>query len=253
MAGQIIAILLGRLQMSASEALSAYNRVAEFAFMPKVYRQLPTSSRYSSAAMVSREKTAAGAYTATYEWMLSSPKYLIWKSCPGQRLIIKGKAGSEESTLMKHLFKHRQPRVGFGTASPVAGMLRPVVCGFFFNGRGASMEKTLNAMFPTILHQIVFQNPASYRVLSRFYRDMKQAQASHNRGTDWTGETLMQMLDAVVASANLPILVFIDALDEGNGFSAAEVFWHVGELHWVSRKRTTCRRQCQCLSFQPAG
>ncbi|KAK4167469.1 acyl transferase/acyl hydrolase/lysophospholipase, partial [Cladorrhinum sp. PSN259] len=52
--GGIIAILLGRLRMSTAEALSAYSRVAELAFTPKVYVPFrpPTLPKYSDAKLV---------------------------------------------------------------------------------------------------------------------------------------------------------------------------------------------------------
>jgi ankyrin repeat protein len=119
---------------------------------------------------------------------------------------------------MKHLFKNE-------VSDARLGPTKRVVCGFFFNGRGGPMEKTLKGMLRTILHQMVLQNPTAYRGLSRFHRDMKQECASRGKSVvDWTGESLAKMLEVVMQSPTLPVLMFIDALDEGDGFSPTEVF-----------------------------
>jgi ankyrin repeat protein/energy-coupling factor transporter ATP-binding protein EcfA2 len=168
--------------------------------------------------METREQNVAVAYHATHEWMLNSTQYSEWKGLPGQRLLIKGKAGCGKSTLMKHFFKNE---ISDARSHPT----KRVVCGFFFNGRGGPMEKTVKGMLRTILHQMVFQNPTAYRRLSHFHHAMKQACASRDRSVvDWTGESLTKMFEAVMQSPNFPVLIFIDALDEGDGFSPAEVF-----------------------------
>lgn len=56
----IIAILLGRLRMSANEALDAYKRVAAFAFTPKPLRLSPTSSKYSDDKLVEAIRNELG-------------------------------------------------------------------------------------------------------------------------------------------------------------------------------------------------
>ncbi|KAK4167470.1 ankyrin repeat-containing domain protein [Cladorrhinum sp. PSN259] len=176
----------------------------------------------SFAEMDFREQTVHAAFNATHEWMLNSPEYSTWKRSLGQRLLIKGKAGCGKSTLMKHLFKHETLAAADSDTAP------PVICGFFFNGRGSRMEKTIEGLLRTVLHQIVFQNPPSYRALSQFHADIKKVRASREHSVDWTGETLIQMFEIVMRSSTTPTLIFIDALDEGEGegerFSTAAVF-----------------------------
>jgi ankyrin repeat protein/energy-coupling factor transporter ATP-binding protein EcfA2 len=196
--------------------------------------------------MEARERMVDEAYNATYEWMLNSPQYLIWKHSSGQRLLIRGKAGCGKSTLMKHLFAHETSAADIHGPSTA----RPVVCGFFFNGRGSPTERTLKAMLRTLLHQIVFQNPTAYRCIAKAHRGMEQVLASRNQIVDWTEKLLTNMLEDVMLSSTLPTLVFIDALDEGDGFSAAEVF---GLLEKHTRPRPDGQRAMAsvCLSSRP--
>ena len=170
-----------------------------------------------------RETNVDGAYNETYEWMLSSEEYLAWKKCTGGRLLIKGKAGCGKSTLMKHLFQREISTSTTGAAGD-SHKPRPIICSFYFNGRGGPMEKSLEGMLRTILHQNVSQNPTTYRYLSRFHDDMKKAQDSRNHKVDWTGETLTKMFDIMMRSCTLPQLIFIDAVDEGEGFKVADTF-----------------------------
>lgn len=168
--------------------------------------------------MEAREQTVAAAYHATYEWMLGSEQYSAWKGVPGQRLLIKGKAVSGKPTLMKHLLKNE-------ISANRSGSARNVVCGFFFNGRGGLMEKTLKGMLRTILHQVILQRPTAYKFVAQFHQDMKDANASREQSTvEWTGESLTQMFEIVMQSCSSPTLIFIDGLDEGEGFSPAEMF-----------------------------
>jgi len=200
----------------------------------------------SFAEMEVREQTVADTYHDTYEWMLHSEEYLVWKSSPGQKLLIKGKAGCGKSTLMKHLFTHE--------TSVVAGpsTTKPVVCGFFFNGRGGLMEKTLMGMLRRVLHQIVFQSPTAYKCLAPFYHYMKKASVSRDHGVDWTGETLTQMFETVMQSSTKQTLIFIDALDEGEGFSLAEVF-RLLEKHTNPRPDSSHATASVCLSSRPGN
>ena len=201
-----------------------------------------------------REQTVDAAYKATYKWMLDSSSYSAWKQSPGGRLLVKGKAGCGKSTLMKHLFKNEIATVPSAAANAAAGFdkRKPVVCGFFFNGRGGLMEKTLEGMLRTILYQIVFQNPVAFRCLSQFYQDMKKASDSRMRNVDWTGESLMKMFETVMRSSTLPTLIFIDALDEGKGFSPASVF-AVLEEYTSSKPDRDHPTASVCLSSRPGN
>lgn len=200
----------------------------------------------SFAEMEVREQTVADAYNDTYEWMLRSDEYLAWKSSPGQRLLINGKAGCGKSTLMKHLFTHET----LAAAGP--STTKPVVCGFFFNGRGGPMEKTLMGMLRRVLHQIVFQSPTAYKCLAPFYHHMNKVNTSRDRRVDWTGETLTRMFETVMQSSTKQTLIFIDALDEGEGFSLAQVF-RLLEKHTNPRPDSPHATASVCLSSRPGN
>lgn len=156
------------------------------------------------------------AYKATYDWVQSSKEYREWKSCGNGKLLIKGKAGCGKSTLMKQLIQREESRKN---TDP-----HHVVCGFFFNARGAAMEKSVEAMLRTLLHQLLRQDPILYRRLKPFYFDMKVMINTQVRVVEWTRETLMQMFEVTVRSPGLTGLIYIDALDEGEGFLPSSMF-----------------------------
>ena len=138
------------------------------------------------------------------------------KSIENGKLLIKGKAGCGKSTLMKHLIKKEESGKTIDS--------RSVVCGFFFNTRGAAMEKSIEAMLRTLLHQLLLQNTILYRSLKLFYSDIRIAKESQVGVVDWTTETLIQMFEIALRLPGLTGLIYIDALDEGKGFLPWSIF-----------------------------
>ncbi|KAH6649519.1 hypothetical protein F5144DRAFT_635127, partial [Chaetomium tenue] len=190
--------------------------------------------------MHARESKVESAYKATYDWIQSSKEYQEWKSSRDGKLLIKGKAGCGKSTMMRHLIQKEKSRENGNSG---------VVCGFFFNARGAAMEKSLEAMFRTLLHQLLQQDPILYRRLEPFHSDMKVVMNTQVRVVDWTRETLMQMFEITVQSPGLTGLIYIDALDEGEGFLPSFIFQFLEsqllESHEVSLRI--------CLSSRPSN
>ncbi|RVD81536.1 uncharacterized protein DFL_009396 [Arthrobotrys flagrans] len=167
----------------------------------------------SFSEMNNRKTSVESAYTHTYEWVQDSAKYQDWKASKGGKLLIKGKAGCGKSTLMKHLYsKERHPQPGL------------VVCGFFFNNLGTPFERSTEAMLRTLIHEIVFQHPESFKDLQRFYSDRKSREAAQKKEINWTRDQLEQMFTTLTGSPHLSGLIYIDALDEGEGFLPSKIF-----------------------------
>jgi hypothetical protein len=86
------------------------------------------------------------------------------------------------------------------------------------------MEKSVEAMLRTLLYQLLLQDPILYRHLRQFHPDMRVAMVARVRAVDWTRETLMQMFEITVQSPGLIGLIYIDALDEGEGSLPSSTF-----------------------------
>jgi hypothetical protein len=174
-----------------------------------------------------REDTVETVSEDGYEWFWTSKEYQEWELSKCNKLLIKGKPGCGKSTLMKCDFRKERTQVKNDARSFDASIL---VCAFFFNSRGARMEKSTEAMLRTILHQLLSQDPTIFRPLAPFYAVMKAAKESQTRVVDWNLDKLKEMFTAAVQRPGLSLKLFIDALDEGEGFSTAEMFRYLDEL-----------------------
>ncbi|KAF3307927.1 SH3 and multiple ankyrin repeat domains protein 2 [Orbilia oligospora] len=190
--------------------------------------------------MNSRESSVQSAYPDTYEWVRDSEEYKAWRDTQGGKLLIKGKAGCGKSTLMKHLFKmERDSEAGF------------IVCGFFFNDTGTQLERSIDAMLRTIVHGFVFQHPAGFKDLRKFYTERKSREKTQTTEAIWTREQLDQMFTILMNSPRLRGLIYIDALDEGEGFDESTIFNLLEEQ--LNRPREFHTNWRICLSSRPTN
>ncbi|KAK6360966.1 SH3 and multiple ankyrin repeat domains protein 2 [Orbilia blumenaviensis] len=189
--------------------------------------------------MNNRERTVESAYVQTFEWLRNSDAYKNWLMTRGEKLLIKGKAGCGKSTLMKYLYEKEKSSQKY-----------PIVCGFFFNNRGAPIERTTIAMLRTIIHQMVFQHPTLFSKLQCFYDDMEAVSEAQNRQADWTKAQLEKIFTIIVSSPNVNGLIYIDALDEGEGFIPSEIFKFLEEQLTSGLNEPTCDLRI-CLSSRP--
>jgi GTPase SAR1 family protein len=188
-----------------------------------------------------RESKVESAYEATYEWVCSSDEYTLWKSCCQGRLLIKGKAGCGKSTLMKRLLAHE-----LSQRDPESNT---VVCRFFFNGRGVPVEKSTEGMLRTLLHQFLAHNPATYDYLAPWHLEMQEARKLH-KTLDWTEESLKKMLKKAAQVPAQHAVIFIDALDEGEGFLPSAMFAFLEDL-FAPLSAGSFDSICICLSSRP--
>jgi hypothetical protein len=135
----------------------------------------------------------------TCQWFFNSPEYKEWRS-PSMHakhcgfLWIRGKPGAGKSTLMRLAVKHAD--------DIFTGDLR---ISFFFNAKGASLERSLEGMYRTLLYQLLLQCPGLEKVF-------------HKRPwnhTTWPVQLLEEHFrDCVLQLGTRKLTCHIDALDE---------------------------------------
>jgi hypothetical protein len=139
----------------------------------------------------------------TYEWIWEDERFCDWDTKSHGMFWIQGKAGSGKSTIMKRILeKLRTRNISDGVT---------VVAGFFFNARGANMEKTREGLLRTLLVHILQLNPYLFRHILPEYRMQKDRQETVN----WHCNVLQKLLLDILADPFIHSTVFvIDALDE---------------------------------------
>lgn len=171
-------------------------------------RRLLNSLPFSESA--NRQAAIKTALKTTCEWFLSNPFYLDWldpEKLPEHHgfLWISGKPGAGKSTIMKFLYSHTRQRW--------RSELDTVVVAFFFNARGADLEKSTIGLYRSLLFEILTAFPD--------LQVMLDDQVSGIPGREeinqiiWSLETLQRLFQRIVESLRHRTLIcFIDALDE---------------------------------------
>ncbi|TKX23483.1 NACHT domain-containing protein 4 [Elsinoe australis] len=152
----------------------------------------------------SREATIRTALTETCKWMLQREEFTLWLQPnvgdDGHKLLwIKGKPATGKSTLMKFLFQHVKKTRKDAT-----------VVSFFFNARGESLEKNVEGMYRSLLHQLLELIPS----LADAFESLRPLSTSLSGGV-WPLDRLQHLFKSAIANLQQKtLIVFIDALDE---------------------------------------
>ena len=139
-------------------------------------------------------------------------------------LHISGKAGSGKSTLMRYLFRHNQTRAAL---EKWAGTRTLVLASFYFwVASGDDMQKSLQGLYRTILHDVLRQCPdlgaylfpSQWREIQRSIDRREEARDSAD-AVLFRGKAIQEAFSKLVGSTagNSPIYCFcffIDGLDE---------------------------------------
>jgi hypothetical protein len=152
-----------------------------------------------------RLASIATAHPHTCAWVFDCPPYKRWRDRNLQTghhgcLWIKGKPGAGKSTIVKTLLRHTE-----------ASQPDEKVISFFFNARGALLERTTEGMYRSILFQMAGYVPSPLAKL--------RAETIEFYGTQgWPLELLKDLCRQNVRylTGETGLTVFIDALDEGN-------------------------------------
>lgn len=112
----------------------------------------PSIARKFEFDGMDRRRTAIeAAYSTTFQWFFDSREYRRWRdnsllTTHNGILWIKGKPGAGKSTLMKLAVEEANLR--FPSDLQIS---------FFFNARGTALEKSLEGMYRSLLHQLLTQ------------------------------------------------------------------------------------------------
>ncbi|KAK2026075.1 ankyrin repeat-containing protein, partial [Colletotrichum zoysiae] len=164
------------------------------------------------------EPTVAG----TCDWIFSHQSFLQWTEQKQGLLWIMGKPGSGKSTILKHAL-HKAPYL-YGPDT--------VVVSFFFHGRGNEMQKNQLGLFRSLLHQLLWQVPGALSDLVDAYKQKTRTIGKHGEEWDWDLLTLRGFLESALPRVlkRLPVIIFIDALDECGEGSAVQLIQYLKAL-----------------------
>lgn len=169
-----------------------------------------------------RHLTIKSAHAKTCKWLFENQAYLDWldpskiESHHGF-LWIKGKAGTGKSTLMKFALMNAKKK-----------MKDEKIISFYFNARGADMEKCTTGMYRSLLLQLFEQLPELQSV------SYPLPMAATSEGYSWNIQQLKSLFEEAVHNIiDDTVICFIDALDECDEDEIRDMvsfFQHVGEF-----------------------
>lgn len=115
-------------------------------------------------------------------------------------LWVKGSPGTGKSTLMKHILQDCQTKGKYAIAA------------YFFNARGAELEKTPLGMLRSLLFQLLQHEPSLY---DHFLPMFRKKQLDYDLDWDWCEPELASFFFSKLQKCqSRPLLIMIDALDE---------------------------------------
>ena len=145
------------------------------------------------------------AYRQTCQWLFNTAEYARWRDQKLRQahhglLWVKGKPGSGKSTITKVALQHARETY-----------LDERSLYFFFNGRGNSLEKSVERMFRSLLHQVVLEVPWLLEAVNA------QTVKAYGKG-GWPLELLKDLFRRAMDQLGRTVQVtcYIDALDEGD-------------------------------------
>jgi hypothetical protein len=155
--------------------------------------------------METRLASIATAHSDTCEWVIDCPQFKRWRDPNMQAehhgcLWVKGKPGAGKSTIMKNLLRHIE-----------AAEASDKVISFFFNARGATLEKTTEGLYRSLLYQMAGDVPSPLTDLRAETIELYSIQG-------WPLELLKDLCRKASRqlTSETKVTIFIDALDEGN-------------------------------------
>ena len=156
----------------------------------------------------SRQLSIRSAHSKTCKWFLKKQEYLDWLNWDKSKahlgfLWVRGKPGTGKSTLMKFtLGNFRRYKKGDF-----------IIISFFFNARGADLEKSTIGMYRSLLLQLLEQIPR----LRCVFESVGFASWNASSDREWDIEVLKDLFQEAIQSLGpSSVACFVDALDECN-------------------------------------
>lgn len=180
-------------QSAASAARSPEPSVVEAALESLMFEEM--DARYLTID--------ASLAPSSCRWLLDREEYKKWQDIGSISehhgfLWIKGKAGAGKSTLMKFAFNNAEK----------TRLEDQTIVSFFFNARGAPIERSLIGMYRALLYQILHKIPRLRHLLCKKRTLSAQSQ-------DWSLGVLRSVFQDVIENLALDHLIcYVDALDE---------------------------------------
>lgn len=196
--------------------------------------------------MLNREQNIRDAMDNTCGWFYSSAEYNSWYTGDNARvahglLWVKGKPGAGKSTIMKHAVQ--QVRRREETAATIAA--------FYFNARGAPLERTPLGLFRSILHQIISQDRGIRMEFLKLYSDRQKTTFNHDEWS-WNRMELENFLKVVFEKLQpRRTFIFIDALDECDVDSVREIVHFLAAAGASAFRRSLDLRICLSSRHYP--
>lgn len=163
-------------------------------------------------------------------------RFLSWVSSPAGIFHISGKLGSGKSTLMKFLYnsrftrtqaqkwagKSKDPGHCFGPNKAdfrSVGSRKLIYANFFFWKPGSEMQKSLDGLFRSLLHDIVRVSPDLTRdVLHRYWDEAQQTPLQAQPFCNIPSDVVQKALETIITDRRVNeghcFCFFLDALDE---------------------------------------
>lgn len=150
-----------------------------------------------------RHRAINPAFAETSQWVLDTAEFSRWQDpallSPAHNIFwLKGKPGAGKSTIMRTMLEFLQEDDPDG-----------IIVYFFFNARGQPLERSVEGLYRTMLHQLLSKDKSLFAAIERQHAYAKQQ--------TWTIEALRGLLYDVVLSLRPGRALFlVDALDEGD-------------------------------------
>lgn len=145
------------------------------------------------------------AFMQTCQWFLDNPQYTKWKRgneglCDSGFLWIKGKPGTGKSTLMKYLYSIHSRQSDC------------TVISFFFNARGAELERSTLGCYRTLLFLLLDGREEVWKAMDHIDNVGRSYIAANGWKIGFLTETITNAVELVAKQH--PVECWIDALDE---------------------------------------
>jgi hypothetical protein len=256
---------------------SAMNRLRKE--IREVERTLLQSLRFDQIG--SRQTAIKNPHNETCQWLLITHEYLDWLDPDKLEehqgfLWIKGIPGAGKSTIMKfahgcvhqalersqeqfrirHLKRktlspnHGQAKTA-STACPTRRALEPiedtVVLAFFFNARGATLEKSTVGLYRSLLAQLIERRA----YLDIAFSLLPFATSELGDNYPWNIGILQQLFREVIIRVKRPVVCFIDALDECEEQQIRDMISFLRQTSDRARKAGIAFRTCFASRHYP--